>query len=44
VVKNHIQEEEEELFSELDSAKIDLEELGKELTERKEALISELLA
>jgi hypothetical protein len=44
MVKHHIQEEEEELFPELESAEIDLEALGKEVSERKEALISELQA
>jgi hypothetical protein len=44
MVKHHIQEEEQELFPELESAKIDLEALGKELTERKEALVSEMQA
>jgi hypothetical protein len=44
MVKHHIQEEEQELFPELELAKIDLEALGKELTERKEALVSEMQA
>jgi Hemerythrin HHE cation binding domain len=42
IVKLHIHEEEQELFPELESAKIDLEALGKELTERKDALLSEM--
>src|SRR5437588_1698779 len=44
MVKQHIKEEEEELFPELESAKMDLQAVGKELTERKEALISEMQA
>ena len=42
MVKRHIREEEEELFPELQSAKMDLDELGKELAERKEELMSEM--
>jgi hemerythrin superfamily protein len=42
MVKQHIKEEEEELFLELAAAKMDLEAVGKELSERKEALISEM--
>jgi hypothetical protein len=44
MVKHHIHEEEGELFPELESAKIDLEAVGKELTERKEALLAEMQA
>ncbi len=44
MVKRHIREEEEELFPELESAKMDLRSLGKELAERKEELISEMQA
>lgn len=44
MVKHHIHEEEGELFPEIESAKIDLEAVGKELTERKEALLSEMQA
>jgi hemerythrin superfamily protein len=44
MVKRHIREEEEELFPELQSAKMDLDELGKELAERKEELMSEMSA
>jgi hypothetical protein len=44
MVKQHIKEEEEELFPEVQSAKMDLEELGKELAERKEELVSEMQA
>jgi hypothetical protein len=39
MVKHHIHEEEGELFPELESAQIDLDAIGKELAERKEALI-----
>jgi len=42
MVKQHIKEEEEELFPELRPAKIDLEAFGKELAERKEELMSEM--
>jgi hypothetical protein len=42
MVKHHIKEEEEELFPELKSAKIDLKAVGKELVERKEELMSEM--
>jgi hypothetical protein len=42
MVKRHIKEEEEELFPELGSEKMDLETVGKQLTERKEALMSEM--
>jgi hypothetical protein len=44
MVKQHIKEEEEELFPELGPAKIDLEALGKELAARKEELRSEIQA
>jgi hemerythrin superfamily protein len=44
MVKQHIKEEEEELFPELEPAKMDLEAFGKELAERKEELISEMQA
>src|SRR5690242_4314033 len=44
MVKRHIREEEEELFPELQSAKMDLDEVGKELAERKEELMSEMSA
>ena len=44
MVKRHIREEEEELFPELQSAKIDLDAVGTELAERKEELMSEMSA
>ena len=44
MVKHHIREEEEELFPELQSAKMDLDELGKELAQHKEELMSEMSA
>jgi Hemerythrin HHE cation binding domain len=42
MVKHHIKEEEEELFPEVQSAKVDIDALGKELAERKEELMSEM--
>jgi hypothetical protein len=44
MVKRHIREEEEELFPELQSSKMDLRAVGKELAERKEELMSEMQA
>jgi hemerythrin superfamily protein len=44
MVKQHIKEEEEELFPEVASAKMDAETVGKELAERKEELMSEMQA
>ena len=44
MVKQHIKEEEDELLPEVQSAKVDLEALGKELAERKEELIAEMQA
>ena len=44
MVKRHIREEEEELFPELQSSKMDLKAVGKELIERKEELMSEMQA
>ena len=44
MVKRHIREEEEELFPELQSAKMDLDAVGEELAERKEKLMSEMSA
>jgi hemerythrin-like domain-containing protein len=42
MVKHHIKEEEEELFPELETAKMDLNAVGKEISERKEELMSEM--
>jgi hemerythrin superfamily protein len=44
MVKQHIKEEEEELFPELQSTKMDLDAVGKELAERKEELMAEMSA
>jgi hypothetical protein len=44
MVKLHIREEEEELFPELEAAEIDLHIVGREIAERKEALMSEMQA
>jgi hypothetical protein len=44
MVKHHIKEEEDELFPELEAAKMDLNALGKEIAERKEELMSEMQA
>jgi hemerythrin-like domain-containing protein len=44
MVKQHIKEEEEELFPELQSTKMDLDAVGRELAERKEELMAELQA
>jgi len=44
MVKQHIKEEEEELFPELQSTKLDLAAVGKELAERKEELMAEMSA
>jgi len=44
MVKHHIKEEEEELFPELEAAKMDLDTVGKEIAERKEELMSEMQA
>jgi hemerythrin superfamily protein len=44
MVKQHIKEEEDELFPEVQSAKVDVEALGKELAERKEELMPEIEA
>jgi hemerythrin superfamily protein len=41
MVKHHIREEEDELFSELQSTKMDLDAVGKELAKRKEELTAE---
>jgi hemerythrin superfamily protein len=44
MVKQHIKEEEEELFPELQSSKMDVEAVGKELAERKAELMAEMRA
>lgn len=44
MVKQHIKEEEEELFPELQSTKMDLDAVGKELAERKQELMAEMEA
>jgi hemerythrin-like domain-containing protein len=44
MVKQHIKEEEDELFPEVQSAKMDIDSLGKELAERKEELMAEMQA
>jgi hypothetical protein len=44
MVKQHIKEEEEELFPEIESTKMDIDALGNELAERKEELMSEMQA
>jgi hemerythrin superfamily protein len=41
-VKHHVKDEEEELFPEVKSAKMDVEEIGKKLAQRKEQLLAEL--
>jgi hemerythrin superfamily protein len=44
MVKRHIQEEEEELFPELVSAKMDTKAVGQELAERKQELMAQMKA
>ena len=44
MVKQHIKEEEEELFPELQSTKMDLDAVGKKLAERKQELMAEMSA
>jgi hemerythrin-like domain-containing protein len=44
MVKRHIREEEEELFPELQSAKMDLDAVGQELAERKKELMAKMHA
>ncbi|HXC91645.1 MAG TPA: hemerythrin domain-containing protein, partial [Stellaceae bacterium] len=44
LVKRHIQEEEEELFPELVSAKMDTKAVGREIAERKQELMGETKA
>jgi hypothetical protein len=41
-VKQHVKEEEKELFREVKAAKVDLAAIGKRLAERKQELMSEL--
>ncbi|WP_256377000.1 hemerythrin domain-containing protein [Nitrosospira multiformis] len=40
-VNHHIEEEQNEIFPKVEKAKMDLEELGSEIEERKEALMEE---
>jgi len=44
MVKQHIKEEEDELFPELQSTKMDLDSVGKKLAERKQDLMAEMQA
>jgi len=44
MVKQHIKEEEEELFPELQSTKMDLDAVGKKLAERKQDLMAKMQA
>jgi hemerythrin-like domain-containing protein len=44
MVKRHIREEEEELFPELQSSKMDLDEVGRDIAERKEELMAKMHA
>jgi len=44
MVKQHIKEEEDELLPEMQSAKVDIDALGKELAKRKQELMSEMAA
>jgi hemerythrin superfamily protein len=44
MVKRHIREEEEELFPELQSAKMDLDAIGKKLADRKQQLMTKMHA
>jgi hypothetical protein len=44
MVKQHIREEEEELFPEVQSAKMDIDAVGKRLAERKHELMAEMQA
>jgi hypothetical protein len=41
-IKHHVKEEEEELFPEVKSAKMDVDGLGKKMAARKEELMAEL--
>ena len=40
-VRHHVEEEEDELFPEIESSELDLETLGKKMAERKAALLKE---
>jgi hemerythrin superfamily protein len=40
-VRHHVEEEEDELFPEVESSELDLEALGKKMAERKAALLKE---
>ena len=40
-VRHHVEEEEDELFPEVESSELDLEALGKKMVERKSALLKE---
>ena len=44
MVKQHIKEEEDELFAEVESAKMDIQAVGEKLARRKDELLSELQA
>jgi hypothetical protein len=41
-IKHHVQEEEEELFPEIEDSKMDVAAVGKELAARKTALMTQL--
>jgi hypothetical protein len=41
-VRHHVKDEEAELFPEVKSAKMDIEEIGKKLSQRKTTLLAEL--
>jgi hypothetical protein len=40
-VRHHVEEEEDELFPEIESSELDLEALGRKMAERKAALLQE---
>lgn len=40
-VRHHIEEEEDELFPEVEGAELDLEALGRKMAERKAALLQQ---